>query len=694
MASSAALTTTHLPVLRSQLEEWREKQSAISGFSTSLSDIADNSLNSKDARNTASKDVVVAFRTRPPLEHEAEEKFKAYETKDTPEQDGTEASSGPATTEGSCKVEFCPGITVASAEPGTFIAHVPGLKWSGPTLTHKKYGSDLAFAPGIDNEEVYQRTVIANDMISLALSSGTACILAYGQTGSGKTYTMEALEYRIARDLFVIAERIGKSFVDAERRADTAGQEAGHGASGANIFEFSVTFLELLGKRAVDLLEPVDGLVLDNQGNPIRKEIPIHEDKNGDVRPRLISHIFKSSEELQELITNALAHRRTSATARNATSSRSHALLTIKVKNILLPYAEDGQIILVDLAGSERYEDSKGHDKQRMLESRDNNNSLMNLKECVRAKAKMANEEGFVHIPWRSNKLTMLLKSIFDPEYRQPSRALIIAHVSPHIQDSTHSVNTLSYASPFKTSPPKPKGPAPYSPADPRTWNHEQTVTWFTKQFTQRIRARQLNSYNLRQTEAEKKGEKLNPYDPTAPITLPVAIEKLCPDGMTGKHFGRFYTTEFIQRCLEVGHVDGEITVDVLKNIAAEVIGVLYYLILTAKTKARNDIMKSRKTLALEVYGESPIESIPGTDVKLAYLTIDRPPYTTLREYTNEQFLVVSQTLGSAWYTARNLAVSNAREQGTDMQDAEVMAIVEMMEEFYKPSSDADEGNA
>lgn len=45
-----------------------------------------------------------------------------------------------------------------------------------------------------------------------------------------------------------------------------------------------------------------------------------------------------------------------------------------------------------------------------MLESRDNNHSLMNLKECVRAKAKMANEDGFVHIPWRGNKLTMLLK--------------------------------------------------------------------------------------------------------------------------------------------------------------------------------------------------------------------------------------------------------------------------------------------
>ncbi len=45
-------------------------------------------------------------------------------------------------------------------------------------------------------------------MIKLALSSGTACILAYGQTGSGKTFTMEGVEYRVARDLFTTAERV------------------------------------------------------------------------------------------------------------------------------------------------------------------------------------------------------------------------------------------------------------------------------------------------------------------------------------------------------------------------------------------------------------------------------------------------------------------------------------------------------
>lgn len=46
-----------------------------------------------------------------------------------------------------------------------------------------------------------------------------------------------------------------------------------------------------------------------------------------------------------------------------------------------------------------------------MDEAKDNNQSLMNLKECVKAKAKMDQEDGFVHIPWRSSKLTMLLKA-------------------------------------------------------------------------------------------------------------------------------------------------------------------------------------------------------------------------------------------------------------------------------------------
>lgn len=151
---------------------------------------------------------------------------------------------------------------------------------------------------------------------------------------------MEGLEERIARDLFAVTSAIGARFAAAEARS------AAPSIPGADVFELSVTFLELLGRHAVDLVETPD--TVDADGNPVRKEVAVQEDKVGDVRPRLISTVVKSAEELARLITSSLTHRRTSATLRNAQSSRSHALLTIRVKNTLLPYADEGQLILVE----------------------------------------------------------------------------------------------------------------------------------------------------------------------------------------------------------------------------------------------------------------------------------------------------------------------------------------------------------
>ena len=86
---------------------------------------------------------------------------------------------------------------------------------------------------------------------------------------------------------------------------------------------------------------------------------------------------------------------------------------------------------------------------------------------------------------------------IFDVESRQLSRAVVIAHVSPHIQDSVHSVSTLSYAAPFKTAPPKPRGPAPYDAADPRTWTHEHARAWFAENFLEHARERASDPFGL-----------------------------------------------------------------------------------------------------------------------------------------------------------------------------------------------------
>ncbi|CCM02975.1 uncharacterized protein FIBRA_05090 [Fibroporia radiculosa] len=676
MASSAALTTTHLPQLRAELADWRQKQPSQASFTTSLP--VSSVSNTLDT--TVGKNVIVAFRTRPPLENEAETKFSVFERdlgENAPESADQEEEDLKPTDVAEGQPAFCAGISVTAAEPGEFVAHVPGWKWNGPTLTHKRFSSDIAFGPDVENEEVYQRTVVAHEFLTLALSGGIACILAYGQTGSGKTFTIEALEQRVARDLFTVSKVMAQRLRDAERR-DAAQSDAPLDEAEGDIFEFSATFLELLGKRAVDLLESVDGLSVDSQGHPIRTEVVVQENKAGEVRPKLVSTVFRSSDELGGLIATALSHRRTSATARNARSSRSHAILTIRIKNKLLPYADDGQLILVDLAGSERYEDSKRHDKQRMTESKENNTSLMNLKDCVRAKAKMANEDGFVHIPWRMNKLTILLKSIFDPESRQTSKTLIIAHVSPHIQDCTHSVNTLSYASPFKTSPPKAKGPAPYDPTDPRTWNTVQTQQWLKEEFTKRARTRLAAAYKVKEKDVRARVIKLPPPDMSAPVVLAVDVEKLCPEGMTATHFGRMYTTEFVQRVMELATFSEENAPHVVRSAAAEVVGSLTYLLLTAKTRTRKEIMKSRKKLTLDAtYGEVPtrmVVSAAGADV------IQVPECRQLRLYSDEEIQATWEHMGKRWTETIDTAMAEADAEHENTDDARVSAIVAMLD--------------
>ena len=113
------LTTTHLPQLRKVLEKWEKSQPPPKDFSLPLAEVS----NTTHAKENA-KDMVVAFRTRPPLPDEAASKFKGNdEDADKPTSDDT-----PSAPELAPEVEFCAGITVASAEPGVFVAHVPGMK--------------------------------------------------------------------------------------------------------------------------------------------------------------------------------------------------------------------------------------------------------------------------------------------------------------------------------------------------------------------------------------------------------------------------------------------------------------------------------------------------------------------------------------------------------------------------------------
>lgn len=126
-------------------------------------------------------------------------------------------------------------------------------------------------------------------------------------------------------------------------------------------------------------------------------------------------------------------------TAMNKTSSRSHALLNVTVKN---SPPEDklrikqGRLFMIDLAGSERANKTKNRGK-RLQEGAHINRSLLALGNCINALT-----GGARYVNFRDSKLTRMLK---DP-LSGNCRTVMIAHVSPSLSQKDESRNTLIYA--------------------------------------------------------------------------------------------------------------------------------------------------------------------------------------------------------------------------------------------------------
>ena len=144
-----------------------------------------------------------------------------------------------------------------------------------------------------------------------------------------------------------------------------------------------------------------------------------------------------------DIINFGHSERTTHCTAANDTSSRSHAICQIKVRN---PSGKlIGKLLLVDLAGSERAQDTQSNNRHRRLEGAEINKSLLALKECIRAL-----DSGNSHVPFRASKLTMVLRDSF--LNKTSAKIVMIACINPGSSSSDHTLNTLRYADRLKSS--------------------------------------------------------------------------------------------------------------------------------------------------------------------------------------------------------------------------------------------------
>ena len=107
--------------------------------------------------------------------------------------------------------------------------------------------------------------------------------------------------------------------------------------------EFYMSFFELYGGKCVDLLNN-------------KKQLPIQEDGQNKIQVvGLTERQARDEHEMNQIIDYGHSSRTTRSTAANDTSSRSHAVCQINVKNS--SGKNQGKLLLVDLAGSERAAD-------------------------------------------------------------------------------------------------------------------------------------------------------------------------------------------------------------------------------------------------------------------------------------------------------------------------------------------------
>jgi len=176
-----------------------------------------------------------------------------------------------------------------------------------------------------------------------------------------------------------------------------------------------------------------------------RNRLKVLEDGKGEVViTGLREFEADDAKHLLGLIESANKKRTTHATEANDTSSRSHAICQIVLRNKADGKLR-GKLSLVDLAGSERGSDTKSHNRQRRTESSEINTSLLALKECIRALD--SGRGGAKHVPYRASKLTLILKDCFTSSL---ARTTMIATVSPGASSADHTINTLRYADRIK----------------------------------------------------------------------------------------------------------------------------------------------------------------------------------------------------------------------------------------------------
>lgn len=211
-------------------------------------------------------------------------------------------------------------------------------------------------------------------------------IFAYGVTGTGKTHTMRG-GLKLA-DRGVIPRLLSSVF----RR----GKKITKDTDGQTTVQVALSYYEIYNDKVFDLLEPPE------KRTPMG--LPLRAEANGrTVVAGLSERACDDLKDFEKMYIEANNNRVTAATKLNAHSSRSHAVLRVKLTQTTGDMVRESTASAIDLAGSEDNRRTE-NGKERLVESAAINKSLFVLSQCIDAISR-----GDKRIPYRESKMTRIL---------------------------------------------------------------------------------------------------------------------------------------------------------------------------------------------------------------------------------------------------------------------------------------------
>ncbi|XP_025778956.1 kinesin-like protein KIF19 [Puma concolor] len=193
----------------------------------------------------------------------------------------------------------------------------------------KTFIFDTVFDEHASQEDVYRATT--QHLVEGVVSGYNATVFAYGPSGAGKTYTMLGMDAEPG----VYLRTLSDLFRAIEMRGSTD-------------WGVSMSYLEIYNEVIRDLLNPSSGF------------LDLREDSRGSIQIAGLTEVSTSNaQEIMHLLTKGNRQRTQEPTAANKTSSRSHAVLQVTVRqrsrgSDLAEGVRVGKLFMVDLAGSER----------------------------------------------------------------------------------------------------------------------------------------------------------------------------------------------------------------------------------------------------------------------------------------------------------------------------------------------------